>query len=84
MCSRNLGTTFSLSQSIFLGCMSCCKQVIPDMVEKGSGNIIILGATGSLRGGANFSAFASAKNGQRALAESMARHLGPKGTGSIS
>ena len=49
------------------------------MVAKGSGNIIILGATGSLRGGANFTAFASAKNGQRALAESMARHLGPKG-----
>ena len=65
--------------------MSCCKQVIPDMVERGSGNIIILGATGSLRGGANFAAFASAKNGQRALAESMARHLGPKvRKGSIS
>lgn len=62
-----------------LGCMVCCKQVIPAMVEKGSGNIIILGATGSLRGGANFTAFASAKNAQRALAESMARHLGPKG-----
>ena len=69
----------------FSGCMSCCKQVIPDMVERGSGNIIILGATGSLRGGANFAAFASAKNGQRALAESMARHLGPKvRKGSIS
>merc|ERR1712117_892750 len=42
-------------------------------------NIKILGATGSLRGGANFAAFASAKNAQRALAESMARHLMPKG-----
>ena len=62
-----------------LGCMVCCKQVIPDMIDYGKGNIIILGATGSLRGGANFTAFASAKNGQRALAESMARHLGPKG-----
>lgn len=49
------------------------------MVNKGRGSIVILGATGSLRGGANFTAFASAKNGQRALAESMARHLGPKG-----
>jgi len=62
-----------------LGCMASCKQVIPDMVEKGKGSLIILGATGSLRGGANFAAFASAKNAQRALAESMARHLGPKG-----
>ena len=62
-----------------LGCMVCCKQVIPDMVAKGSGNIIILGATGSLRGGANFTAFSSTKNAQRTLGESMARHLGPKG-----
>merc|ERR1712109_389677 len=31
-----------------LGCMASCKQVIPDVVEKGKGNIIILGATGSL------------------------------------
>lgn len=62
-----------------LGCMACCKQVIPSMTERAKGTIIILGATGSLRGGANFVAFAAAKNAQRALAESMARHLGPKG-----
>lgn len=62
-----------------LGCMVCCKQVIPEMVNAGKGNIIIVGATGSLRGGANFTAFGCAKNGQRALAESMAKHLGPKG-----
>ena len=62
-----------------LGCMVCSKQVIPDMVANGSGNIIILGATGSLRGGANFTAFSSTKNAQRTLGESMARHLGPKG-----
>jgi len=62
-----------------LGCMMCCKQVVPSMVERGTGTILIIGATGSLRGGANFTAFAAAKNGQRALAESMARHLMPKG-----
>ena len=62
-----------------LGCMVSCKQVIPDMVNAGKGSIIIAGATGSLRGSANFTAFGSAKNGQRALAESMAKHLGPKG-----
>ena len=62
-----------------LGCMVSCKQVIPDMVDAGKGSIIICGATGSLRGSANFTAFGCAKNGQRALAESMAKHLGPKG-----
>ena len=62
-----------------LGCMVSCKQVIPDMVNAGKGSIIIGGATGSLRGSANFTAFGSAKNAQRALAESMAKHLGPKG-----
>src|SRR5690606_33082306 len=43
------------------------------------GTILVTGATASLRGGAGFAAFASAKAGQRALAQSMARLLGPKG-----
>ena len=41
--------------------------------------IIFTGATASLRGGANFGAFAGAKHALRALAQSMARELGPKG-----
>jgi NAD(P)-dependent dehydrogenase (short-subunit alcohol dehydrogenase family) len=36
------------------------------------------GATASLRGSAGFAAFAVAKHGLRALAQSMARELGPK------
>ena len=62
-----------------LGCMVSCQQVIPEMINSGKGNIIICGATGSLRGSANFTAFGCAKNAQRALAESMAKYLGPKG-----
>ena len=41
--------------------------------------IIFTGATASLRGGANFAAFAGAKHALRALAQSMARELGPRG-----
>lgn len=48
------------------------------MVPRGRGSIFFTGATASLRGGAGFSAFASAKFGLRAVAQSMARELGPK------
>jgi short-subunit dehydrogenase len=41
--------------------------------------MIFTGATASLRGGAGFSAFAGAKFALRALAQSLARELGPKG-----
>jgi NAD(P)-dependent dehydrogenase (short-subunit alcohol dehydrogenase family) len=47
------------------------------MLARGSGNIFFTGATASLRGGSGFAAFASAKFGLRALAQAMARELGP-------
>jgi len=49
-----------------------------DMLKTGSGSIVVTGATSSLRGGANFAPFASAKAAQRSLAQSMARSLGPQ------
>ena len=49
------------------------------MLPRGSGTIIFTGATGSIRGSAGFAAFAVPKFGLRALAQSMARELGPKG-----
>ena len=49
------------------------------MVPRGRGTIIFTGATASMRGGAGFSAFAGAKFALRALAQSMARELGPLG-----
>lgn len=49
------------------------------MLPRGRGTIIFTGATGSIRGGAGFAAFAVPKFGLRALAQSMARELGPKG-----
>ena len=61
-----------------LGCFLCCRQVIPAM-KRGGGNIVIIGATASKRGGARFAAFASAKAAQYNFAQSMARCLGPQG-----
>ena len=49
------------------------------MLPRQRGTIIFTGATASLRGREGFCAFAGAKHALRALAQSMARELGPKG-----
>lgn len=49
------------------------------MVPQGHGTILFTGASASLRGRASFAAFAAAKAGLRAVAQSMARELGPAG-----
>lgn len=49
------------------------------MLPRGRGTLLFTGATASLRGSAGFSAFAGAKHALRALAQSMARELGPQG-----
>lgn len=49
------------------------------MTPRGQGTILFTGATASVRGRDGFSAFAGAKHALRALAQSMARELGPKG-----
>jgi len=48
------------------------------MVPRSRGSILFTGATASVRGGAGFAAFAAAKFGLRAVAQSMARELAPK------
>jgi NAD(P)-dependent dehydrogenase (short-subunit alcohol dehydrogenase family) len=53
--------------------------VLPAMLERGSGTVILTGATAALRGSARFSALAVGKFGLRALAQSMAREFGPQG-----
>jgi NAD(P)-dependent dehydrogenase (short-subunit alcohol dehydrogenase family) len=55
------------------------REVAKVMLARGRGTILYTGATASLRGSAGFSAFAGAKHALRALAQSMARELGPKG-----
>lgn len=49
------------------------------MQPRGTGTIILTGATASLRGGRQFAAFAAAKFALRAIAQSLARELGPQG-----
>ena len=54
------------------------REVARHMLDRGRGTIIFTGATASVRGGDGFAAFAGAKHALRALAQSMARELGPK------
>ena len=61
------------------GAFVASQQVIPAMKAAGRGNIVLIGATASRRGGAKSAAFAAGKAAQRSLAESMARHLWPAG-----
>lgn len=55
------------------------REAARHMVPRGQGSIIFTGATASLRGAAQFAAFAAAKGGVRQVAQAMARELGPRG-----
>lgn len=54
------------------------REAAARMLPRGRGTILFTGATASVRGGVGYSAFAGAKHALRALAQSMARELGPK------
>src|SRR6185312_6715567 len=54
------------------------REAARHMLPRQRGTILFTGATASVRGGDGFSAFAGAKHALRALAQSMARELGPK------
>jgi NAD(P)-dependent dehydrogenase (short-subunit alcohol dehydrogenase family) len=69
---------FKVWEMACLGGFLTAREAARRMVERGRGTILFTGATASLRGGANFAAFAGAKHALRALAQSMARELGPK------
>lgn len=55
------------------------REVARRMLSRGRGTILFTGATASLRGAAGFAAFAGGKHALRALAQSLARELGPQG-----
>ncbi len=63
----------------FLNGREVAKRMVAREGDGHKGTIIFTGATASLRGSANFAAFAGAKHALRALAQSMARELGPRG-----
>ncbi|WP_437317588.1 MULTISPECIES: SDR family NAD(P)-dependent oxidoreductase [unclassified Sorangium] len=62
-----------------LGGFLSAQAALPDMLARGRGTLLFTGATASLRGGARFAALAVGKFGLRALAQSLARELGPRG-----
>ena len=70
---------FKIWEMACLGGFLNGREVAKRMVTRERGTILFTGATASLRGSANFGAFAGAKHALRALAQSMARELGPKG-----
>jgi NAD(P)-dependent dehydrogenase (short-subunit alcohol dehydrogenase family) len=72
----DLETAFRVNTS---GLLAAAQEVISAMKAKGSGSIVVIGATASRRGGVKTAAFAPAKAAQRSLTESMARHLWPSG-----
>lgn len=82
-----MGSILELSPEQFDDCFraNCsgafygAQRVLPAMVERGHGTIILTGATAALRGSARFAALATGKFGLRALAQSMAREFGPQG-----
>ncbi|KRB40963.1 MAG: SDR family NAD(P)-dependent oxidoreductase [Pseudomonadota bacterium] len=55
------------------------REAAKHMLPRGAGSIFFTGATAGLRGGVGYAAFASAKFGLRAVAQSAARELGPQG-----
>ncbi len=55
------------------------REAARHMVPRGRGTILFTGATASLRGSAQFAAFAAAKGAVRQVAQAMARELGPQG-----
>ncbi len=63
----------------FLNAREVAKRMVSREGDGHKGTILFTGATASLRGASGFAAFAGAKHALRALAQSMARELGPRG-----
>lgn len=66
-------------QSMVLSAVNILQTVLPGMAQRGAGTVIVSGATASIRGGAKFSAFASAKFALRGLTQSLAREYQSQG-----
>lgn len=66
-------------RAMTLGGFLVGREAARSMAPRGEGTIIYTGATGALRGRAEYINMAVGKFGVRALAQSMARDLGPRG-----
>jgi NAD(P)-dependent dehydrogenase (short-subunit alcohol dehydrogenase family) len=69
---------FKIWEMACFGAFLTGREVAKRMVTRERGTIIFTGATAGMRGAAGFAAFAGAKHALRALAQSMARELGPR------
>ena len=78
-----LETTSRVFRKVWeMGCFAgflAGREAARHMLPRGTGSIFFTGATAGLRGGVGYAAFASAKFGLRAVAQSIARELGPQG-----
>ena len=63
------------THSAFLTAHAAAERMVP----AGRGVMLFSGATAAVRGSSGFAAFSSAMHGKRALAQSLASELGPKG-----
>ena len=61
------------------GSFTVAQEASKQMTGRGSGTIIVTGATASLRGSSGFSLVSMPKAAMRSMAQSMARELGPHG-----
>ncbi len=66
-------------RAVALSAFILAQAVVKPMADNGGGAFIVSGATASLRGGARFAAFASAKFALRGLTQSLAREYQPLG-----
>ena len=69
---------FKIWEMACFGAFLTGREAAKRMVNRERGTIIFTGATAGLRGASHFAAFAGAKHALRALAQSMARELGPR------
>ena len=61
-----------------MGAFHLAQAALPALTDRGGGSLFFTGASGSLRGSANFAPFAAAKGALRNLAQSIAREYGPQ------
>jgi NAD(P)-dependent dehydrogenase (short-subunit alcohol dehydrogenase family) len=70
---------FKVWEMCAMGAFLAGREAAKYMLKRGHGTILFTGATASVRGAAGYAAFAGGKHAKRALAQSMARELGPQG-----
>jgi NAD(P)-dependent dehydrogenase (short-subunit alcohol dehydrogenase family) len=62
-----------------LALLHLARGLVPDMIARGHGALVVTGNTSALRGKPSFAGFAPTKAAQRILAEAIAREVGPRG-----